>query len=128
MCYEWDPIIIWLHVISDGLITVAYYSIPITLFYFVHKRRDLQFGWIFLCFAVFIIACGTTHFMEIWNIWHPLYWLSGAHQSRHRSLLNHYGDPARAFDPSGTLFTESECDAEGWRLLARQRGTLPSLR
>ena len=78
MCYEWDPIVIWLHVISDGLITLAYYSIPITLFYFVHKRRDLQFSWIFLCFAVFIIACGTTHLMEIWNIWHPAYWLSGS--------------------------------------------------
>ena len=78
MCYEWDPVVIWLHVISDGLITLAYYSIPITLLYFVHKRRDLQFSWIFLCFAVFIIACGTTHLMEIWNIWHPAYWLSGS--------------------------------------------------
>jgi hypothetical protein len=31
----------------------------------------------FVCFAVFIIACGTTHIMEIVNIWHPTYWLSG---------------------------------------------------
>jgi len=31
----------------------------------------------FLCFAVFIVACGTTHLMEIWVIWHPTYWLSG---------------------------------------------------
>jgi PAS domain S-box-containing protein len=77
MCYQWDPVVIWLHVISDSLITVAYFSIPISLVYFVRKRKDLQFSWIFLCFAVFIIACGTTHLMEIWNIWHPLYWLSG---------------------------------------------------
>jgi two-component system sensor histidine kinase/response regulator len=78
MCYQWDPVVIWLNVISDSLITLAYYSIPITLFYFVHRRKDLRFIWIFLCFAVFIIACGTTHLMEIWNIWHPVYWLSGA--------------------------------------------------
>jgi PAS domain-containing protein len=78
MCYEWDPKVIWLHVVSDGLISIAYYSIPLTLLYFVRKRRDLQFSWIFLCFAVFIVACGTTHLMEIWNIWHPVYWLSGS--------------------------------------------------
>jgi two-component system sensor histidine kinase/response regulator len=77
MCYEWDPLVIWLHIISDGLITLAYYSIPIALFYFVRKRKDLQFSWIFLCFAVFIVACGTTHLLEIANIWHPAYWLSG---------------------------------------------------
>ena len=37
----------------------------------------MRFGWMFLCFAVFIIACGTTHLMEIWNVWHGNYWLSG---------------------------------------------------
>jgi two-component system, sensor histidine kinase and response regulator len=78
MCYEWDPVVIWLNVISDSLITLAYYSIPISLFYFIQRRKDLHFGWILLWFAVFIIACGTTHLMEIWNIWHPVYWLSGA--------------------------------------------------
>src|SRR5205823_5119685 len=41
-------------------------------------RRDLQFNWMFVCFAVFIVACGTTHVMEIWTIWDPVYWLSGA--------------------------------------------------
>lgn len=77
MCYLWNPAVIWLHVISDGLIALAYYSIPLTLVYFVRKRKDLAFDWIFLCFAVFIVACGTTHLLEIWNIWHPAYWLSG---------------------------------------------------
>ena len=36
-----------------------------------------MFNWIFLLFALFIIACGSTHIMEIWNIWHGSYWLSG---------------------------------------------------
>jgi PAS domain S-box-containing protein len=78
MCYEWNPGVIWLNVVSDGLITLAYYSIPLTLIYFVRKRKDLQFSWIFICFALFIVACGTTHLMEIWNIWHPVYWLTGS--------------------------------------------------
>jgi len=76
-CYMWDPALIWLHVLSDGFITLAYYSIPITLIYFVRKRKDLVFDWMFICFAVFIVACGTTHLMEILNIWVPTYWLSG---------------------------------------------------
>ena len=77
MCYQWNPVVIWLHVISDAIIALAYYSIPLTLIYFVRKRKDLAFDWIFLCFAAFIVACGTTHLMEILNIWEPTYWLSG---------------------------------------------------
>ena len=77
MCYEWNPVVIWLHVVSDAVIALAYYSIPLTLIYFVRKRKDLMFDWMFVCFAVFIVACGTTHLMEILNIWHPTYWLSG---------------------------------------------------
>lgn len=76
-CYSWQPAVIWLHLISDACIALAYYSIPITLIYFVRRRHDVAFGSMFLCFAVFIVACGTTHVMEILNIWHPVYWLSG---------------------------------------------------
>lgn len=77
-CYLWTKSLIALHAISDGLITLSYYSIPFTLIYFVRKRKDLKFHWMFICFAVFILACGTTHLMEIWNIWHASYWLSGS--------------------------------------------------
>ena len=77
MCYQWNNSVIILHVISDALIALAYYSIPLTLVYFVRKRKDLAFDWMFVCFAVFIVACGTTHLMEILNIWEPTYWLSG---------------------------------------------------
>ena len=76
-CYLWTPGLLWLHVVSDLLIVFAYYTIPVTLVYFVHKRKDLRFGWIFVLFAVFIVACGTTHLMEVWNVWHGNYWLSG---------------------------------------------------
>lgn len=76
-CYLWKPDLVWLHILSDSLIALAYYSIPVTLFYFVRKRQDLPFDWIFLLFGSFIIACGTTHVMEIWTLWHPTYWLSG---------------------------------------------------
>lgn len=76
-CFLWNPELVWLHVMSDSLIAIAYYSIPITLVYFVRKRVDLPFNWIFLLFGGFIVACGTSHVMEIWTLWHPTYWLSG---------------------------------------------------
>jgi PAS domain S-box-containing protein len=76
-CYLWDPRMVWLHVISDGLITLSYYCIPIVLVYFIRKHRDLPFNRIFWMFGTFILACGTTHLMEIWNVWHGSYLLAG---------------------------------------------------
>jgi PAS domain S-box-containing protein len=76
-CYLWDRDLIWLHVISDVVIALAYFSIPITLVYFVRKKRDLPFHWMFLMFGLFIVACGSTHVLEVWNLWHADYWLAG---------------------------------------------------
>ena len=76
-CYLWNPGLVSLHLVSDALIALSYFSIPITLVYFIRKRRDLPFSWIFVCFGAFILACGATHAMEIWNLWHANYWLSG---------------------------------------------------
>ena len=76
-CYFWRPEVLWLHVISDGLITLAYFSIPLALLYFVRKRRDIAFEWMFVMFGVFICACGTTHLLEIVTVWSPVYRLAG---------------------------------------------------
>ena len=76
-CYLWQPGVIWLHVTSDAVIALAYTTIPFTLLYFVRRRRDLPFHWIFLCFGVFIVTCGATHYLEILTLWAPWYWLSG---------------------------------------------------
>ncbi|MPQ65144.1 MULTISPECIES: ATP-binding protein [unclassified Pseudomonas] len=75
-CYLWIPELPWTNIISDTLIAFAYMTIPITLVYFIRKRRDIPFDWMFAAFGVFILACGSTHVMEIWTIWHPSYWLS----------------------------------------------------
>src|ERR1044071_769602 len=77
-CYFWRPDILWTHVISDGLIALAYFSIPVTLIYFVRRRRDLPFPWILLLFAAFILLCGTTHILGIITVWKPIYALDGA--------------------------------------------------
>jgi len=70
-----DPPLLWAYVLSDSLIGLAYYSIPVALWYFVRRRVDLPFRWIFVMFAMFIFACGTTHLMAIWSVWQPVYWL-----------------------------------------------------
>lgn len=84
-CYLWQRELVGLHTISDALITLAYYSIALMLVYFIYrfplsfveKEQRLDFTWIFLMFGSFITACGTTHLIEIWTLWHPAYWLSG---------------------------------------------------
>src|SRR3979411_3086366 len=67
----------WLHVVSDSMITLSYYLIPLALIYFVRKLRDLPFNWMFWMFEIFIFGCGTTHLMEVWTLWHGTYRLAG---------------------------------------------------
>lgn len=76
-CFLWKPDILWLHAGSDAVIAFSYYLISGTLFYFLYKRSDLPFQGIFVLFGLFILACGTTHLMEVWTIWSPDYWEEG---------------------------------------------------
>ena len=77
-CYMWNPELLRLHLFTDLAIGVSYIVISATLIFFVIKaKRDIAFSWIFVCFGLFITACAATHFMEIWTLWTPLYWLSG---------------------------------------------------
>ncbi len=72
-CFFWKPEILWPSVGSDLIIAASYYSIPAALVYFVRKRKDLAFNWMFLMFGAFILACGTTHAMGIWTVWNGTY-------------------------------------------------------
>ena len=76
-CYLWNPGVLWLNVVSDLVIAMAYYAIPVLLFWFVRKRRDIGFSWIIVAFAAFILACGTTHLLGAWTVWHATYRLDG---------------------------------------------------
>ncbi|MEM7555701.1 MAG: PAS domain S-box protein [Cyanobacteria bacterium P01_A01_bin.84] len=76
-CYLWKPGLVGLHLVSDAVIALSYFSIPVTLIHILRKRADIPFNGIFLLFAAFIIFCGTGHLIDIWTLWHPDYWLSG---------------------------------------------------
>ncbi|AFY73490.1 signal transduction histidine kinase [Synechococcus sp. PCC 7502] len=75
-CYLWQPVLVYLNVAGDAIIGLSYYSIPITIIDFVRRRQDLPFNWIFVLFSIFILACGSGHFADIWTLWFPDYWLS----------------------------------------------------
>src|SRR5262245_27555798 len=77
MCLLWQPVVFWLQLVSDAVIALAYYSIPVALLYFTRHRRDLAFPWVFYLFGAFIFACGTTHVMGIWTLWNPDYGVEG---------------------------------------------------
>ena len=76
-CFLWQPEILWLHVLADAGVALAYFSIPLALYYFVRRRPDLPFPRIFLLFGAFILLCGSSHLMGIWVLWHPDYALEG---------------------------------------------------
>lgn len=77
-CYLWRPDTLWLNVGSDVLTSLAYFTIPFLIVYFVHKRkRNLPSNWISLMFAAFIVTCGVSHVMSIVTVWIPLYNLEG---------------------------------------------------
>ena len=81
MCYMWKPGLLWLHVSSDALIFLAYTSIPFTLLYILKRRQDLVFSKVMALFVAFVLLCGFTHAIAIWNVWNGAYWFSGTVKS-----------------------------------------------
>lgn len=77
MCYLWRPEILALHVVSDAVIALSYFSIPIVLFTFALRRPDLTYRPIVWLFAAFIVLCGVTHLFSIWTVWNPDYMIEG---------------------------------------------------
>ena len=76
-CYLWKANLVGFHLVSDLLIAISYYSIPLSLLYFVRKNKELPQARLIVLFAAFIISCGTSHLIEILTLWYPYYWLAG---------------------------------------------------
>lgn len=73
-----DPALIWMHLVTNLLIGLAYVAISGTLIHMTRKTgRRIPFLWAFVAFGVFIISCGATHFMAALTLWEPVYWLAG---------------------------------------------------
>jgi signal transduction histidine kinase len=76
-CLLWKPELIWLNAISDTLIAGAFFAIAFVLGFFAWRRRDIQFGSVFLAFAIFIMVCGVTRLLSVLTLWVPAYGIEG---------------------------------------------------
>ncbi len=76
-CYLWSPAMVWLQVLSNLTIALAYVSISGTIAVIVRRIRDIPFSRMYVAFGVFIVTCGVTHLLDVATIWHPIYWLDG---------------------------------------------------
>ncbi|MAM34349.1 MAG: hypothetical protein CMH28_04670 [Micavibrio sp.] len=77
-CFLWQPELLWLHALSDLIIAIAYFSIPISIGVVLYKRKKaIPFYWLFGLFAGFIFLCGLTHIVEMISIWKAFYYIEG---------------------------------------------------
>ncbi|MDR3716353.1 MAG: PAS domain S-box protein [Puia sp.] len=76
-CGKWTGLAGWLYIISDLLIWAAYFAIPLLLLRFIIQRlRQRRSAKLIFLFAAFILACGSTHFLDAMAFWIPMYRLS----------------------------------------------------
>jgi chemotaxis family two-component system sensor kinase Cph1 len=76
-CGNWSNFHGWLYIISDLMVWIAYFLIPLIIFnYFNKKRGTIKFSKVYLLFALFILLCGATHFLDAMMFWVPMYRLN----------------------------------------------------
>lgn len=73
-CLLWKPELIWINVVSDALLAVAFFVTAFVLGFFVwRRRRDVLFRGVFWIFAVFATFCALTRLLSILTLWVPVY-------------------------------------------------------
>jgi len=78
VCWSRDPQLIWTMAVTNAITFLSYFSICITLIYLARRtRRSIQREWAFFLvgFALFIVACGSTHLLEVVTTWIPVFWI-----------------------------------------------------
>ncbi|MFP4096629.1 MAG: response regulator [Cyclobacteriaceae bacterium] len=75
--FNWLPEIVWPHAVSDTLIALAYFTIPLGIYRIMKKRNDIEEAQpLLMLFIAFIVLCGMTHLTAVYNIWHTSYHFS----------------------------------------------------
>ncbi len=72
-CGQWTDFHGWLYIISDVAIWAAYFAIPVFLYFFLKKKKDIPLPKIFWLFMAFIMLCGMTHLIDASMFWWPFY-------------------------------------------------------
>jgi PAS domain S-box-containing protein len=64
-------VLIWLHVLAEVAMALAYVSVPAVLLLLLLRRRVLAFPWLIGLFAAFILAGGVTHLIGAFAVIQP---------------------------------------------------------
>jgi two-component system, chemotaxis family, sensor kinase Cph1 len=76
-CGYWSDFHGWLYILSDLMIWIAYFLIPVIIFNYVSRRKQvIKYPGIYLLFGAFILLCGSTHFLDASMFWVPMYRLN----------------------------------------------------
>lgn len=78
VCWKQDPNLIWTMVVTNAVTFLSYLTICLTLFYLARKTRTVvarDWAFFLVGFGVFIVACGSTHLMEVITTWIPVFWV-----------------------------------------------------
>jgi signal transduction histidine kinase len=78
VCWREDPRLIWTMAITNAITFLSYSSICATLIFLARKTRHaIARDWVYflLGFALFIVACGSTHLLEVITTWTPVFWV-----------------------------------------------------
>ena len=76
-CLLWKPWLVAMHASSDILIFGSYFAIPVAIWIFLSKRKDLTLKPLAVLFAAFIFLCGLTHVIQAVTLWWPVYETQG---------------------------------------------------
>ncbi len=78
VCWAAAPKLVWTMVVTNAVTFLSYLSICITLLFLGRRTgRVIARDWAFFVvgFALFIVACGSTHLLEVITTWDPIFWV-----------------------------------------------------
>jgi signal transduction histidine kinase len=81
VCWAADPALIWTMVLTNVITFLSYTAICCTLLFLVKRTRKViarDWGYFVVGFALFIVACGSTHLLEVITTWVPVFWIDAA--------------------------------------------------
>lgn len=73
VCLAWDPDLMAVVVLANGLIALAYLGIAVTLTLKAIEPAPVVPRWLYWAFAAFIFCCGVSHVLDDVTLWFPLY-------------------------------------------------------
>jgi signal transduction histidine kinase len=78
VCWAADPRLVWTMVATNSITFLSYLTIAFTLLFLVRRTGRIlarDWGYFVVGFALFILACGSTHLLEVVTTWSPIFWV-----------------------------------------------------